>query len=159
MPSEKLIYVNRNSEPNCIFGIEDFTNQLPSLGVNKLVNILAVRSECDEILNKILSISLVFKNPVADIESVTKVLAYAIHISDNGSKFVSDDDGHEFILNEIFNQITFLEEKGNIRLAQQVAKFALEKGQSMLEKFEEGFCWGSALDEIESWLEKSGNQA
>ena len=27
----------------------------------------------------------------------------------------------------------------------------------MLEKFEEGFAWGNSLEEIESWLEKSGN--
>jgi hypothetical protein len=153
MPSEKSRYVSQNSEPSRIFEVEDFTNQLPSLGIDKLANILAVRSECDEILNKILSISLAFKNPAADIESVTKVLNYAIHITDNESNFVSDHDGHELILDEIFKQITLMAENGNIKLAKQVAKYTLEKGQRMLEKFEEGFCWGRALEKIESWLE------
>lgn len=157
MPSEKSRYVNRNSDPVRIFGIEEFTSQLPSLGIDKLASILAVRSEHDEVLNKILSISLEFKKPIADINSVTTVLDYAIHVSDHGSKFVSDHDGHEFILNEILLQIELLTDSGNIELAKQVAKFSVEKGKCMLEKFEEGFAWGNSLEEIESWLGKSGN--
>ena len=157
MPSEKSRYVNRNSDPVRIFGIEEFTSQLPSLGIDKLASILAVRSEHDEVLNKILSISLAFKKPVADINSMTTVLDYAIHVPDHRSNFVSDNDGREIILNEILLQVEFLAEIGNIELAKQVAKYSLEKGKCMLEKFEEGFAWGNSLEEIERWLEKSGN--
>ncbi len=110
MPSEKSRYANRNSDPVRIFGIEEFTSQLPSLGIDKLTSILAVRSEHDEVLNKILSILLAFKKPVADINSVTRILDCAIHVPDYGSKFVSDNDGHEFILNEILLRIELLEE-------------------------------------------------
>ena len=158
MPSEKSRYANRNSDPVRIFGIEEFASQLPSLGIEKLASILAVCSERDEVLNKILSISLAFKKPVADINSVTTVLNYAMHVPDHRSNFVSDNGGHEFILNEILLRIELREESGNIELAKQVAKYSLEKGKCMLEKFEEGFAWGNSLEEIESWLEKSGNR-
>jgi hypothetical protein len=144
----------RNDDPVRIYGMSDFTDQLPRINSERLANILAVRAEFDEILNKILSVSLAFQTPTLDIASISGVLNYALYVPE----LVSDSEGHEQILDEVLFQIEQLAKKGNPGLAKQIAMYSLERGHEMLENFDEGFSWNGSLEEIEKWLTQTGKK-
>jgi len=147
--SEKSRYIDINNDPvRQHDDMSDFIKQLPLLGSDRLSLMLAVRSECDPILCKILSVSLAFQNPNADLENIMPILYYAIYIPD----LVSDLEGHEQILDEILWQVNHLAENGNNELAKQIAKYSLARGHEMVENFEEGFSWNCSLGEIKKWL-------
>ncbi len=154
MVSEKSRYIYRNDDPIGLYDMNDFAKQLPMLGSDRLSSILAIRAEYDQILNKILSISLSFQNPIVDLKTIMAALNNAIHIPE----LVSDSEGHEQILDEIFWQIERLAQNGNYEFAKLVAKYSLERGQEMLENFEEGFSWNCSLKEIENWLASNGEK-
>lgn len=137
-----------------MYGMNDFIKQLPMLGPDRLSSILAVRAEYDQVLSKILSVSLAFQNPNADLKSIKATLNYAIHIPE----LVSDTEGHEQILDEVLWQVNQLEKNGKLEIAKQIARYSLERGQEMLENFEEGFSWNCSLEEIEKWLSRSGEK-
>ena len=101
MVTKKSRSINRNDDPVGIYDMNDFAKQLPMLGPDRLSSILAVRAEYDQVLSKILSVSLAFQNPSADLKSIMATLNYAIHIPE----LVSDSEGHEQILDEILWQI------------------------------------------------------
>lgn len=134
--------------------MNDLINELPSLGAERLSYILGVRAEGDLILNKILSVALAFQRPIADFGKIVGILNIAIDIPE----LVPDNEGHEQILDEILWQVQQLTSTGNLDLAKRVARYTIEKGQKMVENFEEGFSWNSSLEEIEKWLLSNGER-
>ncbi len=145
--------MNRNRGPSQPYDMRDFLDRLPTLGVDKLVNILSVRAETDIVLNKVLLVSLAIQNSTSDISQVTDALDYAIHVPE---LVRYPEDGYEIILDEILLRIEELEKTGNVLLAREIAEYSLLKGTEMQEKFEEGFSWTCSLENIEKWLAEKG---
>lgn len=154
MPSEKTRYFNRNHSPVRLYDMNDFSKRLPALGTDKLANILTLRAETDDVLNKILSVSLAIQDSTNDISQITDALNFAIHVPE----FVPHlEDGYEIILDEILLQVEDLVKLGKVRLAREIAEYSLLKGTEMLEQFEEGFSWNCSLENVEKWLAEMGD--
>jgi hypothetical protein len=133
--------------------MNDFSKRLPALGTDKLANILTLRAETDDVLNKMLSVSLAIQDSTNDISQITDALNYAVHIPE----FVRHpEDGYEIILDEILLQVEDLVKLGKVRLARKIAEYSFLKGTEMLEQFEEGFSWNCSLKNIERWLAETG---
>lgn len=135
------------------YDMNDFSERLPTLEISTLAHILTLRSETDDILNKILSVVLVFQEPFNEISQITKTLDYAIHVPE----FVPyPEDGYDIILDTILLHVEKLAQVGNSDLAREIAEYALKKGSEMQEQFEDGFSWNLSLKEIEKWLAETG---
>jgi hypothetical protein len=145
--------LNKNRVPCQSYNMGDFIERLPALGAERLANVLAVRAETDEVLRKVLSVSLAIQASTRDFSEVSDVIDDAIDIPE----FVPHPEGrNEMILDEILLKIQELEKFGNIPLARQIAEYSVQKAIKMQEQFEEGFAWSCSLEKIEKWLAETG---
>jgi hypothetical protein len=131
----------------------DFSSEkLAKISIEDLRRIVEVRFEYDCILEKVITINIIFKelNPA---QIITKLKSIIEVISEDS--FISDSDGHEQILDEILVNLNWMQKRGDNTSAKKIAEYVISRAEEMIEQFEEGFNWNNSISDIQQWLDES----
>lgn len=152
MTSEKMRYRNRNRGPSAPLGWAEAKAQLRNFDHDRLCNLLWMRAERDPILWQSLMASVAIQVAKGDWEKTKQAVDYALHIPD----YVRYTDGHYgVILHEMINTLEILKNQVGVEFSIQTAEYIFECGDELIENFEDGWDWVSALDELEKWIAKN----
>lgn len=150
MPSEKSRYIHKNQGPTSPLTFESLREHIPVLGVARLTELLWVRAQEDDVLQKALTASIAIRTFSEDINKVKVAVDYALHFPD----YVRyTESGHGLILDEIQSALEFLESLGKSDIALDIARHAIHLGQEVAENFEDDWDWTSSLKDLIEWTE------
>lgn len=155
MPSKRSRYIEKNREPEMPLEMEEFRNLLPTLGVNRLTNIVWVRSQEDNVLNKALMVSICLQATNGEWEKAKAAIEYTLHFPDHVRY---TEGGHGIILDEIRLSLQDLAKQGQHEFAMRIARFAVERAKKVAENFEDDWDWTSSLDGLMKWLDTGGGE-
>ena len=152
VPSEKSRYANRNRGPTPPFEFLELREQIPSLGVHRLAELLWIRAQNDDILTKALMVGLSIKSGT-DSDLAKRAIDYALHFPD----FVRySEGGHGQILDEITTSLQDFANRGHRDLALQLARYTIARAQEVSENFEDDWAWTSSLEDLRKWTDITG---
>ena len=151
MPSEKSRYLNRKRGPMPPMDFNELKDHLPSLGSERLADLLWIRAEQDEILRKVLMAAVGIQSASGDFEKAKIAIDYALHFPD----FIRyTEDGHGQILEEIKVCLENIANNGKREFAIRVARHAIDRGQEVAENFQDDWDWTSSLKNLSEWANK-----
>lgn len=151
MPSEKSRYMRKHHGPTSPLTFESLREHIPTLGVARLTELLWVRAQEDDVLQKALTASIAIRTFPEDISKAKAAVDYALHFPD----YVRyTEGGHGLILDEIQSALEFLESRGKRYMALDIAQHAIHLGQEVAENFEDDWDWTSSLKDLIEWTEK-----
>jgi hypothetical protein len=150
MPSEKSRYLNRNRGPTQPFEFLELRERIAFLGVSRLAELLWIRAQNDDVLTKALMVTLSL-NAGGDSELAKRAIDYALHFPD----YVRyTERGHGQILDEIKISLQDWAEDGHREFALQLARYAIERAQSVSENFEDDWAWTCSLENLRKWADE-----
>ena len=151
MSSEKSRYLKRDREPIRPMDFNELLERLPSLGVNRLAEMLWSRAQEDDVLSKVTMVSVALRTAGDDLKKAITAVEYALHFP---SYVRYTEKGHGQILHEIKSELEYLTQHGQSKFALEVARHAVELGQWVAGNFEDDFDWVSSLKVLSEWVEE-----
>lgn len=152
MPSEKSRYLNKKAGSSPLDFKDLKTLLLPALGVERLVKMLCIRSQWDNLLNKALVASIEINLSNGCWEKAKAAIDYALYFPDQIRYY---EHGHWLIINEISDTADELSKQEKIKFALQVASYTLKLGRAITNKFEDDWEWVISLNSLENWIKKA----
>ncbi len=146
MPSEKRRYINRRRDPTPPFEFLELRKLIPSMGSDRLAEILWIRAQSDDMLGKVLMVTVALQ--ADDLERAKLAVDYALHFPE----FVRyTESGHGQILEEIKTSLENLAGEGRTDFALNIARYAIQRAHEVAENFEEDWDWISSIESLEEW--------
>lgn len=147
MPSEKSRYLNR--EPSPLLEMNQLKKHLSSFTKEHLIEIVWLNAQTKLALWKALNAHIGLQLAKDDWAKAKEAIDYAFYFTDTVSY---SEHGHEIIIYEMLSALEILYENGDKEPALSAAEYILEKGQSALEYFDDGWDWSCALEDIDKWI-------
>ena len=148
MASEKSRYLNRNRRPESPFSTKEILASTASMPHERLIEIVELRADWDEILREILCMSLAIR---------TKDIAIAKAAIDNVMSISEpiryDESGHGQIIFEIERELKEAAANGGRpEYLTEIGRYAVDRAQTVAEMFEDDWDWTSSIESLEKFV-------
>ena len=145
MPSEKIRYIVNKYGPRSPVDLQELPAQLSSFDSEHLIDIIWVRAQRDDLLSKILMVSVVLHSSTGDVERAKAAIDYALYFPE----YVRySESGHGQILDEIKRGVQYQVERGYSEFAICVGEYATEQAEKISENFEDDWEWRCSLEDL-----------
>jgi len=150
MPSEKSRYLNRG--PSSPLDRKQLKAYLKHFSHDRLVDIVWLHSESNNILWQALSSSIAIQEAHGDWGKIKQAINYAFYFTDH---IPYSDHEYGIIIDQLINALDFLSQNLGEQFALQVAHYMYEEGKKVLECFDDDWDWICALETLELWIKNS----
>ena len=140
MSSEKS---QNNPLPN--LGLKSSKKYVESLSFERLLEIVWHRIQTDEILKKIVLVSIVFSTENKDYEMMKAAIDYALRFSDYIRYY---EHGHDQILTELEVALKTMLASGGKEEVIRIGQYLIKKAEAVAENFEEDWSWMQSVDSL-----------
>lgn len=131
------------------FDLNNLRDHLVTLGAERLAEIVWVRAQDDEVLQKSIMVTLALQDASEDWEKAKNAIDYALHFSN----FVRySEGGHSQVIDEIKKELENLYERGNSDAAIQIARYTITRAQDIAENFEDDWEWTCGIKSLSDFL-------
>lgn len=140
------------SGPDSLVDSNDLLECLRSFDKDELAEILWIRAQHDDLLQRALTATVVIQACAGDFEKGRAAIDFGLHLPD----FVSynEEDGYGQLLDGINRGVRYLADHHYGECAAKIAQYAVERAEAVLERFEEGWDWRCAIDRLSELVEK-----
>lgn len=149
MPTEKLRYLYKNRGPFAPLEFKELKKHLHQFKHEHLVELLWASAQRDDVLRKALMANISIQLAHGDWEKTKAAIDYAFHFPD----YVHYNDSNQgLILDEIINTLEILKNQVSREFITRASQYILERGQQLIETFEDGWDWILSLESLEKWI-------
>lgn len=136
------------------FDLNILRDHLVTLGAERLAEMVWVRAQDDDVLQKSIMVTLALQEASEDLEKAKNAIDYALHFPD----FVRySEGGHSQVLDEIKKEVADLHERGNCEVAIQITRYTITRAQDIAENFEDDWEWTCGIKSLTDFLKSISN--
>ena len=147
MSSEKP--QNNKISPLPNLGLKSSKKYVESLSFERLLEIVWHRIQTDEILKKIVLVSIAFSAENKDYEMMKAAIDCALRFSDY---IRYNEHGHDQILTELEAALKAMLASGEKENVIRIGQYLIEKAEAVAENFEEDWSWMQSVDSLKNLI-------